>query len=169
MSKQTTGGWTLTDLEALPEDCRVEVLDGAPLVRSSSLPVHQRITRRLAAALEPQLSQAWQLETEVSLLLADDPLDHLRPNIVVFRSDIPLTDRFVRGSEVLLAVEVAGFADRIATAYARAGIPHLWRVEDGAVHTYVLEDGRYVPSGAFRDRLVAMVGAPVEIDLGFLA
>lgn len=47
--------WTLADVQALPESSRVEVIDGALIVNPSPLPLHQRIVRRLAAQLEPQL------------------------------------------------------------------------------------------------------------------
>ena len=121
MSKQTA--WTLADLSALPGDCAVEVLDGAPLVRANPLPVHQRIIRRLASALETQLPGEWQLETRVPLLLADNPLDYLCPDLVVFGADVPLTERFVPAASALLVVEVVGANPSITEAYARARIP----------------------------------------------
>ena len=73
------GGWTLADVQALPENSRVEVIDGALIVNPSPLPIHQRIVRRLAARLEPQLPPSWQLETGVDVMLSEDPLDYLSP------------------------------------------------------------------------------------------
>lgn len=168
MSKQTVNGWTLADLQAVPEDCKVEVLDGAPLVRASPLPVHQRMTRRFAAALESQLSDFWQLETNVSLLLADAPLDCLCPDVVVFGSLVSLNTRFVPGAEVLLVVEIAGARPETATAYARAGIPHYWRFADGALHTFALDRGSYVSTGVHSSRVETSLGEPVSIDLSSL-
>lgn len=163
MSKRMMSEWTIADLRALPEDCKVEVLDGAPLVRSGPLPVQQRTRRRLAAAVEGQLPASWQLETAVPVLLCEAPLDFLCPAITVFGASVPLSSRYVAGSDVLLVVELSACAESIAAAYGRAGIPNFWRVEDGAVHTYALEDGRYVTTGAFRDRLVSM-GLDLALD-----
>jgi Uma2 family endonuclease len=39
-------------------------------------------------------------------MLAEDPLDYLTPDIVVFRADVPLTTRPIPGAAVLLVVEV---------------------------------------------------------------
>jgi hypothetical protein len=70
------------------------------------------MTRRLAAALEPQLPSGWQLETYVDVMPAEDPLDYLTPDIVVFRSDVPLTIRPIPGDAVLLVVEVVSEGSR---------------------------------------------------------
>ncbi|GAB3908767.1 hypothetical protein GCM10029964_109070 [Kibdelosporangium lantanae] len=67
-------GWTLSDVQELPEGARVEVLDGALIVNPSPLPIHQRVMRRLAAVLEGQLPDGWQLETDVDVMLAENPL-----------------------------------------------------------------------------------------------
>ena len=40
------GGWTLQDVEGLPEGSRVEVIDGALIVNPAPLATHQRIARR---------------------------------------------------------------------------------------------------------------------------
>ena len=52
--------------------------------------------RRLAAAFEPQLPVRWQLETDADVMLAEDPLDYLSPDVVVFDAAVPLTTRPVR-------------------------------------------------------------------------
>lgn len=174
------GGWTLAGVEALPEGCRVEVLDGALIVNPSPLPIHQRITRRLAAALESQLPVEWQLEIDIDVMLADDPLDYLSPDIVVFGADIPLTTRPIPGDAILLAVEVVSKGSRREDrgakplAYAEAGIPHFWRLESMAsgamtlaVHTFTLDKptGVYVETGVHNTKLVASLPEPIAIDL----
>ena len=40
--------------------------------RPRPLPIHQRLVRRLADALEPQLPAQWQLETDIDVMLAED-------------------------------------------------------------------------------------------------
>jgi Uma2 family endonuclease len=174
------GGWTLADVRALPERSRVEVIDGALIVNPSPLPVHQRVVRRLAAALEPQLPAPWQLETDVDVMLSEDPLDYLSPDIVVFGADIPLTTRPIPGDQILLVVEVVSRGSRREDrgakplAYAEGGIRHFWRVEGPAsgtpaveVHTFLAPSPAegYVPTGLHRGRLTTDVPFPVDIDL----
>ncbi len=174
------GGWTLADIDRLPEGCRVEVLDGALIVNPSPLPIHQRIARRLAQALEPQLTDAWQLELDIDVLLAEEPLDYVAPDLVVFDSALPLVTRPIPHLSVLLVVEVVSRSSRREDrgakplAYAEAGIPYFWRVESpesGArsltVHTFELA-GRtegYRATGEHRGSLRTRLDAPVEIDL----
>ncbi|MTD57347.1 Uma2 family endonuclease [Amycolatopsis pithecellobii] len=175
------GGWTLADVRSLPEDSRVEVLDGALIVNPRPLPLHQRITRRLAAVLEPQLPGGWQLETDVDVLLAEEPLDYVAPDLVVFAAELPLTTRPIPGDQVLLVVEVVSRGSRREDrgakplAYAEAGIRHFWRVESpvsGAlalsVHTHVLADGAYRATGEHTGLLRTTVEYPLEIDLAGL-
>ncbi|SDN46656.1 Uma2 family endonuclease [Allokutzneria albata] len=177
-------GWTLADVQALPEDCRVEVLDGALIVNPLPLPVRQRIIRRLSAALEPQLAEGWQLEIDIDVMLAEDPLDYLSPDVVVFDAAIPLTTRPIPGNAILLAVEVVSRGSRREDrgskplAYAEAGIPHFWRIESPAsgalaitAHTFELDEGsgEYRETGAHHPRLATTLVTPVDIDLTALS
>lgn len=170
------GGWTLADIKNLPEGSRVEVIDGALIVNPSPLPIHQRIARRLAGALEPGLPPDWQLETDVDVMLAQDPLDYLTPDIVIFDRQVPLTTRPIPGDSILLVVEIVSRGSRREDrgskplAYAEAGIPYFWRVEtkeSGAValtvHTASLEAGRYEENGKHLGRLVT--AEPVSVDI----
>jgi Uma2 family endonuclease len=174
------GGWTLADVRTLPEKSHVEVLDGALIVNPSPLPVHQRVVRRLAAELEPQLPVGWQLETDVDVMLSEDPLDYLSPDIVVFSAEVPLTTRPIPGDQILLVVEVVSRGSRREDrgakplAYAEGGIQHFWRVEGPAsgalaveVHTFMPTSpaGAYVQTGVHRGNLTTDVPFRVDIDL----
>jgi Uma2 family endonuclease len=158
----------------------VEVLDGALIVNPSPLPVHQRMARRLAAALEEQLPAGWQLETDVDVMLAEEPLDYLTPDILVFDAQVPLTTRPIRGDSVLLVVEVVSKGSRREDrgskplAYAEAGIPHFWRVEGPAsgalavsVHTFELDRQAigYTATGVHQTALAVARPGPIKIDL----
>jgi Uma2 family endonuclease len=174
------GEWTLADVQALPEKSRAEVIDGALIVNPSRLPIHQRIVRRLAAQLEQQLPADWQLETDVDVMLSEDPLDYLTPDIVVFSTDVTLTTRPIPGSAILLVAEVVSRGSRREDrgakplAYAEAGIRHFWRVESPASGAPALEvhavtgssaAGEYLPADIYRGRLTADEPFPVDIDL----
>jgi Uma2 family endonuclease len=149
------------------------------------VPIHQRAVRRLAAALELELPAGWQLETDVDVMLAENPLDYVAPDIVVFSTGIPLTTRPIPGQAVLLVVEVVSKGSRKEDrgakpiAYAEAGVPHYWRVEGPAsgedvitVHTYELATGgtRYESTGSSQDTLSATLDRHrVTVDLTALS
>lgn len=78
---------------------------------------------------------------------------------------------------VVLAVEVVS-EDSVSrdretkpVKYARAKIPHYWRVENengrAAVHVFELEPttGTYTSTGIFRERMKVDVPFPVDLDL----
>jgi Uma2 family endonuclease len=167
----------------MPEKSRVEVIDGALIVNPSPLPLHQRIARRLAAALEHQLPTDWQLETEIDILLQADPLDYVAPDLVVFTATTSLTTRPIPAEDVLLVVEVVSRGSRRqdrATkhlAYAEAGIRHYWRVESAAagnaateIHVFGLrkDADSYDGGTVHRTRLTLSDPFGVDIDLDAL-
>ncbi|SOR79833.1 hypothetical protein SCNRRL3882_3293 [Streptomyces chartreusis NRRL 3882] len=101
------------------------------------------------------------------------------PDVIVVRGDVvedPEQTRYPAES-VLLAIEVvsAGSVSRDRETkplkYARAGIPHYWRVENekglAAVHAFELEPttGAYTSTGIFRERMKVSVPFPVDLDL----
>ncbi len=174
------GGWTLADVQALPENSRVEVLDGALIVTPRPLPIHQRIVRRLAAQLEPQLPAAWQLETDVDVMLSELPLDYLSPDIVVFSAKVPLTTRPIPAGEILLVAEVVSPGSRREDrgskplAYAEAGIRYFWRVENPSscapeveVHSFMLRPParEYTQAAVQRGKVTADDPFSVSVDL----
>jgi Uma2 family endonuclease len=172
-------GWTLQDLERLPEGSRVEVIDGSLIVNPAPLATHQRIARRLATQLEPQLPPEWQVEMEVDVMLAADPLDYVAPDVVVFSSAFDGNTRPIPGKDVALVVEVVSMGSRRydralkPVVYAQAGIPHYWRIEGApvgapvtVVHVFsgpTLEG--YSTERVYEGRLVEADPFPLEVDL----
>jgi Uma2 family endonuclease len=174
-------GWTRADVLGLPEDCRAEVIEGTLVVNPSPLPIHQRLLRRLATELDPQIPPRWQFDIEVDVMLTEHPLTYLTPDIVVFDSGVSLTTRPIRGASVLLVAEIVSPGSRTKDrgakplVYAEAGIPYLWRIEtpsSGAtetqVHTFTLDNATeaYASTGVHQGRLVLDDPFPVKIELG---
>lgn len=177
------GGWTLQDVERLPEGSRVEVIDGALIVNPSPLPIHQRIVHCLVDQLEPQLPPEWEVLWEVDVMLNADPLDYVAPDVVVFSAAFDLTTRPIPGSDVLLVAEVVSKGSRRGdrnlkpAAYAEAGIPHYWRIEglpvgESVTTAHLYSDptpGGYRTETVHQGTLVEAEPFPIEIDLGSLA
>lgn len=155
-------GWTVDDLDPLPEDgLRRELLDGVLLVSPCPSNIHQIIAMRLMVLLEDTCPG------HLGVTQANDVQINARRS---FNPDVLVTtDEAARRrtgkyspEEVVLAVEIVSptsqSMDRVTkpALYAKAGIPYYWMIEtEGgiAVHTYKLEftDEVYQPSGTFRD------------------
>ena len=174
--KPPADGWTLDDLDALPEDgIRRELLDGVLLVSPTPTDVHQIIAGRLLVALEqtcpPDLQVTQGVEVRINSRRA------FIPDVLV------ATDEAARRGghhyaphEVVLAVEIVSptstSMDRIIkpALYAAAGVPFYWRIEtDGGliVHTYKInpEHEIYEPSGTFGETLDTVEPWRVEIPV----
>jgi Uma2 family endonuclease len=173
--------WTRADYEALPEDLpvRVSLIHGELVVNPRPRPIHQRIARRLATCIEDATPAAWQVDTDVDILLDDDEVEpvEIAPDIVVYSTDHDPYERPIPADLVTLVVEVVSPStkrkDRRVhpSLYADAGIRHHWRVETDqtapafAIYTYEFDDatGHYVATGVHHDRIT--VTSPFDLDI----
>jgi len=151
------------------------VLDGALIFNlSPRRSWHDRVVRRLAAALESAAPEGWTVEAQMTVKL--NRRSRPEPDIVAASVPyVPERTRFVP-EEVALVVEVvsAESEDRDRrykpALYADAGIRNLWRIEDEqgspVVHTYELDDTTrvYVATGVHRDRLSTTVPFRCDIE-----
>jgi Uma2 family endonuclease len=159
--------------EALPDEvCRsIEVVDGAIVVSPSPTWQHQNIGRRLANALEHACPPGLIVSTDVDLRLADVPLLNRRPDVVVFRAELP--DEVLRPASVVLVAEVTSpysvTTDRITkhAEYAAAGIAWYWRVDPASGTLSVYRHNRGLGAYQLADELSgeATLAEPFPIDL----
>ncbi|MFG3098518.1 Uma2 family endonuclease [Streptomyces sp. NPDC048202] len=171
------GGWTADDLDRLPNlPPHTELIDGSLVFVSPQTFFHSRVV----SFLEWQLQSVAPVELEVVREFTID-IDHQNrpePDVVVARAEVvaPEQTRFP-AEAVVLAVEVVSeestSRDRETKPmkYARAKIPHYWRVENergrAVIHAFELEPttGTYTSVGIFRDRMKAEAPFPVDLDL----
>ncbi|MEU5876054.1 Uma2 family endonuclease [Spirillospora sp. NPDC047279] len=175
--------WTRADYEALPEDLpvRVSLIHGELVVNPRPRPIHQRIARRLATRLEGAAPDAWQVDTDVDVLLDDDEVEavEIAPDIVVYSSAHDPYERPILAEMVSLIVEVVSPSTkrkdrRVQPAlYADAQIRHYWRVKTDqtapafAIYTYELDDatGEYIATGVHHDRITTTLPFHLDIEL----
>ncbi|MGW4230018.1 Uma2 family endonuclease [Streptomyces sp. NPDC004980] len=172
------GGWTADDLDTLPNlPPHTELIDGSLVFVSPQTVFHERAIDYL----KWQLQSLAPLDLDVfrEFTIDVDFQNRPEPDVVVVRADAveSLQQTPFPSHSVVLAVEVA--SDEPVTRaretkpvkYARAKIPHYWRVEyqDGRAVVYVFEPepatGAYTAIGIFRDRMKVSAPFPVDLDL----
>ena len=141
-------GWTTDDLDSFPDDgVRRELLDGVLLVSPSPTDIHQIIAGRLMVALEAFCPEHFQVTQAVEVRI--NRKRALIPDVLIATAEAARRGgHHYAPHEVVLAVEIVSptsqSMDRFLkpVLYARAGIPHYWRIEtddDITVHTYMLD------------------------------
>ncbi|MEU9202245.1 Uma2 family endonuclease [Streptomyces sp. NPDC048332] len=172
------GGWTADDLDTLPNlPPHTELIDGSLVFVGPQTVFHERAIDYL----KWQLQSLAPLDLEVfrEFTIDVDCQNRPEPDVVVVRADAVESLRQTRfpASSVLLAIEVV--SDESVTRdretkpvkYARARIPHYWRVEnqDGRAVVYVFElepaTGAYTSTGIFHDRMKVSAPFPADLDL----
>lgn len=173
------GGWTADDLDRLPNlPPHTELIDGSLVFVSPQTVFHSRAV----SFFEWQLQSLTPAEFEVirEFTIDIDRQNRPEPDVVVVRGDVveeePEQTRFpadavVLAVEVVCAESVSRDRETKPLKYARAKIPHYWRVENekglAVVHAFELEPttGAYTSVGIFRERMKVAAPFPVDLDL----
>ncbi len=148
-------GWTLDDLDTLPDDGqRYELVDGGLVVTPPPTQHHQNLSNDLRDQLQAAAPSGWRVRLEFPLPFAENT--QRIPDVVVHRWPLrhPRDDdrNRVGPADVDLIVEVVSpttrRTDRFAKPgeYAEAGIGLFWRLETEPVlvlHPFVLGSAGY--------------------------
>ncbi|MGW1280764.1 Uma2 family endonuclease [Streptomyces tsukubensis] len=171
-------GWTADDLDTLPNlPPHTELIDGSLVFVSPQRLFHARAISFIEWKLMSLAPEDYEVVPQFTIDI--DGQNRLEPDVIVVEAETVDGHAQSRlpASSVLLAVEVVSpesiSRDRETKPlkYARAGIPHYWRVEndEGRAVVYVFErepaTGQYVPTGIFHDRLKVSVPFPIDLDL----
>ncbi|MEI5006297.1 Uma2 family endonuclease [Streptomyces sp. PmtA] len=171
-------GWTADDLDRLPNlPPHTELIDGSLVFTSPQTRFHARAMRLLENALMDQAPEHLEAIREMTVRL--DRRNRPEPDVLVVpvEADTGPGQTWFRPEDVVLAVEVVS-ADSLERdrevkprKYARAGMPHYWRVEenDGLPVVYVYEidpaTASYGLIGIHHKQLRVEHPFPLEIDL----
>ena len=75
------------------EQCAgIEIVDGMVVVRPSASKRHNRLARLLANALDIAAGADWNADIDFDVRIQDVPLINRRPDVVVYRAEIDLTE-----------------------------------------------------------------------------
>ncbi|POX51368.1 Uma2 family endonuclease [Streptomyces sp. Ru72] len=172
------GGWTADDLDKLPNlPPHTELIDGSLVFVSPQTSFHSRAMRLLEHTLLAQVPDELDVIREMTIKL--DKRNRPEPDVLVFRADADAGPRqtWYRPEDVVIAIEVVSEdsedrdRDVKPRKYARAGIPHYWRVEENkglpVVYVYELDPATqaYGLTGIFHDKLELTVPFPLTVDL----
>jgi Uma2 family endonuclease len=169
-------GFVAEDLDHLPQlPPHTELIDGSIVLVSPQANFHMLTVSALEGALRRQAPEDLRVRREMTVTLA--PRQRPEPDVLVLRAEgiTGLEQTTYDPRHVLLAVEVVSREselrdrERKPELYARAGIPHFWRVENvreqPVVHVFARrpDTGVYVSTGVHNNRL--KVGVPFDIDI----
>ncbi|MEU3217928.1 Uma2 family endonuclease [Streptomyces sp. NPDC006971] len=172
------GGWTADDLDSLSNlPPHTELVDGSLVFASRQTLFHSRAIAFVSRHLRSSAPHDHEVVCRFTIDI--DRCNRPEPDVIVVRADAveSLCQTRFPSESVLLAVEVV--SDESLTRdretkpvkYARAKIPHYWRVEnqDDRTVVYVFElepaTGAYTSTGIFHDRMKVSVPFPVDLDL----
>ncbi|MGW4895139.1 Uma2 family endonuclease [Kitasatospora sp. NPDC004240] len=171
-------GWEAEDLDRLPEAPRhTELMDGALIFpMSPQRSWHSYVLDGLVLSLRQAVKgTTMRVEREMSIRL--DRRNRPEPDLVATTAPYAKDRTMYAPEEVTLVVEAVSpdseHRDREVKPgrYARAGIPHMWRIEDKpdgtTVYTYKLDvvTQAYVATGVHRGQLKVAEPFQVSIDL----
>ncbi|WP_407699025.1 Uma2 family endonuclease [Streptomyces katsurahamanus] len=178
LPRPPAGGWTADDLDELPDlPPHTELIDGGLVFLSPQTRFHTRTIHHLVGALMAQAPEEWETIGEMTVRL--DRRNRPEPDVMVVsvEADTGARQTTFEPEDVLLAVEVVSAdseeRDREVKPYkfARAGIPHFWRVEESeglpVVHVFELDPATqsYGLTGIHRKQLTVDRPFPLDIDL----
>jgi Uma2 family endonuclease len=143
-ARQRLANYTVEDVLSLPDDApRVELDDGVVVVVPSPTVGHQNIANLLWMWFWQNAPADLRPVTAVGVVV--NHRKTIEPDVVLLRTPIATMLHYFQPEQVVIAVEVVSPGtrkrDRFTKpeAFARAGIPHYWRIEQSPVHVYAYE------------------------------
>lgn len=133
------GEYTVEDLQHLPEDFRVELIDGVMIRMESPISIHQRVSLRMAMLLEQFIDDhngactTYIAPFDVQLK-ADDPKTVLQPDVLVVCDESKDTGKRIVGApdlviEILSPTTKSKDTGVKKRKYKEAGVREYWIID----------------------------------------
>jgi Uma2 family endonuclease len=168
--KQRLAIYTIEDVLSLPDDApRVELDDGVMFVVPSATYDHQDISGLLWFWLRQHAPREFRASQATGVAVSLNTT--FEPDVLLVDADVAGSKHYAVADHVTLVVEIVSPGtkkrDRFDKPgdYAKAGIPHYWRIEQNPIHifAYDLVDGQY-RLAADSDELL-ILQSPFDIEL----
>ncbi|MGW0810130.1 Uma2 family endonuclease [Nonomuraea sp. NPDC002799] len=171
-------GFAAEDLDTVPDlPAHTELLDGSLVFASPRASGHAHIVDLLLAALRQAAPEDLRVRREMSVILGAS--QRPEPDLIVIKAAAArnLAETSYQAAEVILVAEVVSPESKIRDRhrkpelYAKAGIPHFWRIENDAdkpvVYVYALDPATrtYALTGIHYQALKLDVPFDVAVDL----
>ncbi|SDL69304.1 Uma2 family endonuclease [Nonomuraea jiangxiensis] len=171
-------GFVAEDLDHIPDlPAHTELIDGSLVFASFQRDFHHTALFRLHVQLEDLVPPGHEVRQEMSVKLGRQ--QRPEPDLIVIGPEAIIGREVTcfEAEDVVLAVEVVSpdsevrDRERKPVLYAKAGIPHYWRIEEiggkPAVFVYELDPATmtYASNGIYHDRLKLSVPFDIDIEL----
>ncbi|HJB00807.1 MAG TPA: Uma2 family endonuclease [Candidatus Mediterraneibacter merdavium] len=171
------GGYTLEDYYALPDERRVELLDGVIYDMAAPSVIHQYLVTRLTTSLflhvEKKGGNCLVLASPVDVQIDCDDRTMLEPDVIVVCDPSKNTNRCIMGAPDLVIEILSPSSVKMDTKlkmakYATAGVREYWVIDPDKERVYVYwTDERDVPAvyGPQDDVPVGIFGEELKVSM----
>ncbi|MCR4712054.1 MAG: Uma2 family endonuclease [Clostridia bacterium] len=189
-SAKKQGEYTIEDVEKIPEEIRVELIDGKMYYLAAPTHVHQKIALKLTTALSNYIEtnggdcEAGIAPTDFKLL-PDSDKTMVQPDVFVVCDTNKMGDKRMTGApdlaiEILSPSNSVGHMELKMKKYRESGVREYWRVDydNGNIYVYqfgqafqkqnnqgdLVKDGIFISIYDVRDRIPVGIFPGLEID-----
>lgn len=167
-------GYTIADIEALPEGERAELIDGEMFMMAPPMTVHQRILVKLAVKISLYITnnkgKCEVLPAPFGVYIKKDNRNYVEPDISVICDRKKLDEKGCQGApdwviEILSPSSIKMDCERKVKLYRETGVREYWIVdpEKETVAVYDFEHSE-TAQNSFSDRVKAGISEDLWLD-----
>ena len=168
-------GYTVTDIEALPEGQRAELLDGEMFIMATPTTTHQAISMWLSVEVFMKISdkggKCKAFAASIAVYIKDDDKNFVEPYILVVCGKDKLDNKGCHGAPDWIVEIVSPSSKRMdyyrkLTTYAEAGVREYWVIDISrrSIIVHRLEQSDIPEIHSFSDVIKVSVLEDFEID-----
>ena len=168
-------GYTVADIEALPEGQRAELIDGEMYMMASPSATHQAVQIWLATEIYAKIREKGgkckAFSAPFAVYIMEDDKNYVEPDIVVICDRDKIDKKGCQGAPDWVIEIVSPFSKKMdfykkLDLYERAGVREYWVIDASkkAIVIYTLENEGIPEIHSFSDVVKAAVLGDFEID-----
>ena len=169
-------GYTIADIEALPEGERAELIDGEMFRMDSPMRTHQKILMKLAFEIELYIrnhkGSCEVYPAPFAVYIKKDNRNYVEPDILVICDEDRLDEKGCHGApdwavEIVSPTSIRMDYERKVKLYREAGVREYWIVDakKQTVTVYDFEHGKETVVYPFTDRIKVGIFSELYLNL----